>query len=282
MSTCNPVIDSFQRADSKLDVSEKYLQLMQDSLSGDSLYTRAKETFSVVFKDRELTETQKAQLTTEYIATMSVNLSSAAMQTALAWAKEERDGGYTLAKLKADAEVTLAQKEKVTREICLVDKQIDVQCANITATLAGSIRDNGKVAVYDADGCVPLTLEASGLKYEQTKQVQAATYQVLSDAYRKSGKVQIGIDGTDDYLKGLSGDDKGYTNQQIKNAERQRQAYEDSKVNHLLNSVAVVTGQMLSAEVDADAELVDMMKAGMRKLLSPNSETPTPFLPYVG
>ena len=287
MATCNPIVDSFQRVESKLGVSEKYIQLMQDTLGDESLYTRAKETFSVVFEDRDLTELQKAQLTSEFISSMALNLSNSAMQTALTWAKEERDGAYTLSKLRADTEVSLAQKEKVTKEICLVEKQTDVQCANITATLSASIRENGKVASYGADGCTPTALENSGLKYEQTKQVEAATYQTLADAYRKSGKVQIGTDALDNYLKGLSGDNAGYTHQQIKNAERQRQAYEDSKINHLLNSVAVVIGQLLSAEVDPlnpqngeALEIIGFMKDGMRKLLSPNSETPAPFTPY--
>ena len=61
-------------------------------------------------------------------------------------------------------------------------------------------------------------------------------------------------------------------------------AYEDSKINHMLNSLGVVTGQMMSAEVDPTNKngtswLLDYMKDGMTKLLTPNKETCSAFDP---
>ena len=283
MSSCKITLDLFQREDSELKVSEKYKQLMQDSLSEDSLYIRAKDTFSVIFSDLQLTEKEKAQLVSEHVASMTTSLSGAAMQTALAWSKEERDGAYTLAKVKAETEVQLAQKELVAEQICKMQKDVDLVCANITATISNSYRENGMPTGYDADGCKPTGLDETGLKFHQTKQVEAATYQTFADAYRKSGIVQIGTDVQDNVVKGLSAPiDKitaGYTNQQTLNAERQRQAYEDSKINHMLNSLGVVTGQLMSAEIDVLQApwLLDYMKCGMSSLLTPNSETPTPF-----
>ncbi len=278
---CNPIIDTFQREVGDLDVSDKYLQLMRDSVSDDSLYIRMKDTLVVLFNDLQLTETEKAKLAGEYMASMSVQLSSSSMQTALSWAKEERDGGYALAKLKADTGVSLANYEKTKEEICLVKVQVEKACADITATIAGSIRENGSVLTYDADGCKPLTIANEGLKYEQTQQVIAATYQVHADAYRKSGVVQIGVDQNDQVLKGLSASidsiTSGYTNQQTLNAERQRIAYEDSKINHLLNSVGVVVGQLLSSDETTPQWLLDYMKTGMSKLLTPNLTTGDAF-----
>ena len=63
-------------------------------------------------------------------------------------------------------------------EICLVDKDIALKCAQIKATTSGSIRDNGTITAYEADGCTARTLGNNGLKYEQTKQVEGATYTV--------------------------------------------------------------------------------------------------------
>ena len=279
MSSCGIIIDDFQREDGDLDVSSKYIQLMQDSLSEDSLYMRAKDTFSVIFNDLQLTEKEKAQLVSEHVASMTTSLSGAAMQTALSWVKEERDGEYTLAKVKAETEIALAQKEKVAEEICQLQKQTELTCAQILATVSGSFRENGRPSSYELDGCTPIALEDEGLKYEQTKLAQATTYQTHADAFRKSGVVTIGPDANDNIVKGRTGDNDGYTYQQSLNAERQRQAYEDSKINHLLNATGVVTGQMMSAEVNPDPEILSYMKDGMEKLLTPNSETPTPFGP---
>jgi len=281
MSSCNVSVPDFQREEAGLDVSAKYKQLMSDTLAEDSLYTRAKDTLNVIFKDLQISEAEKAKISAEYVAQMSIQLSNTAMASALKWAQEERDGAYTLAKVKAETEVELAKKLKTEEEICLVSKQTELQCANIKATISTSIRENGRVASYEADGCTPESLQAEGLRYQQTKQVEAATYQTFADAYRKSGVVQIGTDTQDGVLKGLSGPtDKitgGYTNQQTLNAERQRQSYEDSKINHLVNGAAVVTGQMMSAEVNPDSEILEFLKDGMRKLKSPNGETPDPF-----
>ena len=284
MQQCNVAIPSAKREDSNLNVSDKYIQLMRDTVSEDSLYIRAKDTFAVLFKDLQINEKEKAEIIAGYLSQMSTSLSGTAMQVALAWSKDERDGSYALAKAKAEAEKTLAEAAKVKEEICLVIQQTAYQCAQIEATIAGSIRENGKVKSWDdKNTCRPTDLEPNGLKYEQTLQVNAATYQIHGDAFRKSGVVKVAIDPLDNRLKGISGSvlaiEGGYTNQQTLNAERQRMAYEDSKINHMLNSLGVVTGQMMSAEVNPATWLLDYMKDGMTKLLTPNKETCSAFDP---
>jgi hypothetical protein len=275
---CNVVVGEFQREDSKLEVSEKYIQLMQDSMDPESLYMRAKDALAINFNDSNLTADEKAKIIAEYMAMLTTQLSSAAMQTALSWAKEERDGAYTLAKIKADTETAMANAVKAKEEICLVQKQIEQTCANITAIISGSFRENGKPNGYEADGCKPTGLEDTGLKYEQTKQVEAATYQIFADAYRKSGVVQVGTDSSDSVKKGLSGNDDGYTNQQSKNAERQRIAYEDSKRNHAANSAATMIGQLLSSETlsDSNKEDIERWREALDFLNTSHSSTDIP------
>jgi len=277
MATCNPAIDAYQSEDGTLDVSEKYTQLMQDTLADDSLYMRAKDTMYQQFDKLNITAPEKAKLVSEHVATMTTNLSSVAMQSAIQWSKEERDGAYTLAKIKADTELALANFELVKVNICKAEKEEDLICAQVMKTSADSIRANGYVLEYEADGCRVKHLDETGLVFNQTKQVQGATYQTYADAYRKSGVVSIGTESTpiinpdwvddglqsdpdqsgnpkwlyvtDGYTKGLSGDEAGYTHQQEQNAERQRLAYEDSKRTQVANSASAMIGQMLSAEV---------------------------------
>jgi len=269
---CTPMIDSFQAVKADLEVSEKYIQLMQDTLGDDSLYIRSKDTLLRTFKDLQITEKEKAELVLSYVTQFSISLSSAAMQTSLSWAKEERDGTYSLAKVKADTEVSLANFEKTKSEICQVEKQTALTCAQTTAASATSIRENGTVTAYEADGCLVKTLGTNGLKYEQTKQVQGATYQIQADAFRKSGVVQIGI-GTDSVVKGLSGDANGYTHQQEINAERLRIAYEDSKLNHAANASASMIASMLTAEIAPAEADVDRWREAIDGLLLKHSTT---------
>ena len=278
MSTCNITPTPFQSEDGTLDVSGKYKQLMQDTLSDDSLYIRAKDTMRVIFNDLQLTEKEKATIASEHVAMMTSQLSGAAMQTALHWEKEERDGAYTLAKVKAETETALAQKELMAEQVCQMQKQTELTCAQITATISGTFRENGVPTGYEADGCKPTGLDDTGLKFHQTKQVMGATYQVYADAYRKSGMVTIGVDTADNVSKGIAGDDGGYTNQQVKNAERQRIAYEDSKSNHAANSAATMIGQLLSSETlsASNAQDIDRWRVAVDKLNTPHSSTDIP------
>jgi len=249
MSSCNVVIDPFAREDSKLDISEKYLRLMQDSMHSDSLYTRAKDTMKVLFEDLQLTEKEKAGLAVDYVTKITVDLSKYAMSSALTWSKEERDGAYALAKLKADTEVSLAQAVKVEEEICLIQSQVKAQCASTMSTVSGSFRENGKPIGYEADGCTPTGLDETGVKWHQSRQAEADAYSRYADAYRQSGVVLIGNDMQDGVKKGLSGDADGQTYFKQKNTERLIVSYEDSKRNNAANSSATMIASMLSSEI---------------------------------
>ena len=279
---------------------------MRDTMSDDGLYTRAKDTLYFQFEQLQLDDKEKARMVSEFISGLTVQISSVAMQTAVTWAKEERDGGWALTTAEANANLAVANLVKTEEEICLLQKENQLKCAQIEATIAASIRENGSVAVYDAENsCKPLILNKEGLKYYQTKQVQADSYRIAADTYRKSGVVEIGgkrvlnnawIDdghGTDPDVNGQpryldevimigvsgtthkdSGEVAGYTAQQTANAERQRIAYEDSKVNHAANSSASMIGQMLSAEVAPAESDVGMWRDAVRLLLQPDSSTP--------
>jgi len=308
MSSCGVSIPSVPEGKSDLKVSEKYLQLMQDTLSDDGLYVRAKETLFQQFKDLQITEEVKAKIVAEFVSKFSIDMSAQAMNAAIAWAKEERDGGWALALAEAKANLTAAETAKITEEIGVIEKDIALKCAQVEATIASSLRENGAVALYDSENqCKPLILKNEGLKYYQTKQVQADSYRIAADTYRKSGVVDVGskrvlntawVDdgqGTDPdasgqpkYLDevvmiGISGNTHkdhgelaGYTAQQTANAERQRIAYEDSKVNHAANSSASMIGQMLSAEVMLYDGDVEMWRSAVQRLLKPYTTTPIP------
>jgi len=193
MATCANSIDLAFTDSGSLDVLEKYNSLMQSTLGVDSLYIRAKETLFAQFEQLQLTEEQKAGLLIDFMSKFSIGMSQASMQSALQWAKEERDGIFDLAIKRTTAENNRAQFNKIEQEICNLEKDNELKCVTIEATLAASLRDNGRVAVYDVNNeCKPVLLENEGLKYHQTKQVEADAYRIMADTYRKSGVVEIG------------------------------------------------------------------------------------------
>jgi len=273
MSSCNTIIDSYQSEDGTLAVSEKYIQLMQDSMSDESLYIRAKDTLAVIFEDIQITEKEKAELVLSYITQFSTSISSVAMQSAISWTKEERDGAYTLAKSKADTELALANFELIKSQICKTDKEAELACAKVTSESAGSIRENGRVSSYGSDGCSVESLRDEGTKYQQEKQIVADTYSRFADAFRKSGVVQIGTDIQDNIVKGLSGDEDGLTQQQQQNHERLRISYEDSKRSHAANSSASMIASMLTAEIAPKEQDVQRWRDALDYLNASHSST---------
>lgn len=229
MASCSNDIDNFLAQDGTLNVSDKYKQLMNDSLGDGSLYERTKDTFFELFKDLNISEAEKLQLVANNISNLTVNISNQAMTTALAWEKEERDGAYQLAQIKAQTELTNAQYELTAEQICKTINEKELLVAQKEEVLAGTIRQDNLIA-------------------SQIELQKADIVSKLSDNYRKSGVVNIGLDA-DGQLKGLSGDENGYTYQQDEFIQRQVISFEDSKRSHAANSSAQLIGQLLSAEV---------------------------------
>ena len=262
MSECNVTIPDFQSENGELAIVTKYQELMKATLSEDSMYERAKDTFHALFEDLQLTEAEKAQIVAQNISNMTTQMSATAMSSALSWAKEERDGAYALAKIKADTQVALANAVKARYEICEIEADTELKCAQITATLSGSIRDNGRVLTYGPDGCKPLSLHEEGLKFEQTKMVDAQTYQIYSDAFRKSGVITIGTDD-DGMIKGLAPKANtldGHTRAQTGFTNRQTLSFEDSKRNHAANAASQMIGQLLASETFSETNQDDIVR----------------------
>lgn len=257
MATCDPSTIALPDAvlqNSDLSVVAKLQTLTQEALGSESIYMRAKDTFKELMDGKKIQEADYAKLASSFISNLATQTTQSVMQLALQWAKEEKEMAFSLAQSKASIENTLAQTEKLKYDICNAQKENELKCANITATIAGSIRDNGRVATYDANNpCVPLTLQDEGTKYQQSLYIESQEYANLADAYRKSGKVVIGSD-TDGVRKGLSADNAGYTDAQEEFARRQVISFNESTKNHAANAISQMIGQMLSAEVTPAAE----------------------------
>lgn len=271
MATCDPSTIALPDAvlqNSELSIVDKLGVLTEQALGSESVYMRAKDTFKELLDGKKVTEPEYANLASQFISALAVQTTQTVMQSAIEWAKAEKDMAYSLAQAKANIELTLAQTEKLKYDICNAQKDNELKCSQITATISGSIRDNGRVATWDANNpCVPLALQNEGTKYQQELFIESQKYANLADAYRKSGVVQIGTD-TDGTRKGLSGDNMGYTDAQEEFARRQVKSFEDSKRNHAVNAMSTMIGQMLSAEVAPDAADITRWRNGIDYLIT--------------
>ena len=100
-----------------LDVIEKYNALVKESIGGDSVYIRAKETLESFLQDSEMTEVEKANTLSDMLGNMVTGLTNQSMNTALAMAKDDREAPYMLTKIKADSMMIDEQRDKVAAEV---------------------------------------------------------------------------------------------------------------------------------------------------------------------
>ena len=257
-------------ADGTLDVIEKYRLISEAALGIDSIYMRAKDTFKELLDGKNLTGAEYAEYASQFISQLATSTTQSAMNTAMQWSQHEKENAYALALTKANIDVAIANEALIQQQILASEKDVQAKCAQITATIASSIRENGTVATYAADGCTPTALGNNGTKYAQMRAQEANMYATLSDAFRKSGVVQIGTD-TDGVIKAMSGDAAGYTNAQDKFARRQILSFEDSKRNHAANAVSTLIGQLLASDIVPAANYVTQWDTALAYL-----NTPTP------
>jgi len=268
VNSCNITLPDATVLDGTIAVQEKITTLTNQLLDTDSVYMRAKDTFRELMDGRKISEEEYAQLASQFVSALAVQTTQTVMSGALQWAEREKTLGYELAKEKANIEVLNAQRIKIGEDICTASKETELKCAQITATIAGSIRDNGSVTAYDVDNpCVPTVLADEGTKYEQALFIQSQKYANLADAFRKSGVVQITSD-LDGILKGTSGDAAGYTDAQEDFARRQVKSFEDSKRNHAVNAISQLVGQLLSQDEVPSVDVLNRLNTGLDYLLT--------------
>ncbi len=157
-----------------------------------------------------------------------------------------------------------------------MESKTDNLCAQREVLLAGSMRENGRVATYDTeDPCKPLLLENEGLKYHQTEMVIGQRYSILSDSYMKNGRVTIDSQGLP-----VTTDGAGKTTEDIRFSIRQRISFEDSKRNHAATAASQMVSGLIAAEVGLKEEenqaLIDRWTTAM-DYLNEDSTCPDPI-----
>jgi len=191
---------------SDLDVLSKYNSLVQESLGGESVYIRAKETIEALVADGSFDDAQKASVISEVIGGAVSGITSSAMSTALQWASQEKE--LELKKLEMDQ-----QLEILSREITLKENQTDqVEVQNQLAK-AESRRMYG-TSTFDIDGNLT-SLANEGKVWEDMKLViqkttnageeetllqhkiiesQAASHKIVADTYVNYGSYTYVVD----------------------------------------------------------------------------------------
>lgn len=97
-----------------VDVLSKYTAIVKESLGGDSVYIRAKETVEELVANGAIDDAQKAEVISGIIGGAVSSITSSAMSAALDWTKYEKE--LALKKLEMDVQLKIASEELLLKE----------------------------------------------------------------------------------------------------------------------------------------------------------------------
>ena len=272
-----------------LDVITNFNGLMKASTSKDSLYIRAKESLVEYFASADciLSEREKAQMLIELVSNMAVQMTNSAMSTALATAKEDRDGVYQLTKLRADTLLVQEQADKVAAENLVLGQDELIKKAQADKLViegwklqAGMIREDGllkdNMPAITSIILPQTSIGDQGLRWEQEQQTKMSVYATLAKSFRESGVISwtTDVEGKVDTITDTAPLTPGLTKAQDNVAIRQKQGFDDNMRQHAANSSANMIGLLLSASESGNitSDDVDRWRGAVNYL---NSGGPT-------
>ena len=186
----------------ELDVADKYDTLVRQSLDGNSVYIRAKETIDDLVSSGAIDESQKAEIISNIVGGIINNITSSSMSTALSWAQSEKDVALkklelakTLDILDEDILLKQGQVDQVNNAIRLA--KVESKRVYGTAVFDSngnitSLDETGKVAreLLLVDAQVNKTEEEIELLTQKVAESQAAVHKIVADTYVNYGNYQ--------------------------------------------------------------------------------------------
>lgn len=127
---------------SELNVIEKYRELVEESLGGDSVYIRTKETLQELFDKGTLKDDEKSAVITTVLSNLNTSIVTTSMQTALEWAAREKD--LALKKLELAKSLDI-----LDQELELKTAQADKMAVDGLNAQAEALRMFGQATVVD-------------------------------------------------------------------------------------------------------------------------------------
>lgn len=192
---------------SSIDVLSKYNALVKESLGGDSIYVRAKETIQALVSEGSIDDTKKAEILSSVIGGAVNAITSSSMASALEWTKYEKE--LELKKLELDQQLLI-----LGQELLLKTAQVDQVKTQSRLSLVESRRMYG-TATFDVSTGAILSLTEDGkvwndmlLTTQQTansvvekglieskvKESAVAIHKVVADTYTNFGTFRFAYD----------------------------------------------------------------------------------------
>ena len=267
---------------SDLDVIDKQRKLTDEALGPDGVYIRLKETLLDLMDKGEIKSTDRANVVSTTLANLAGQITSVAMQTALAWASKEKE--LELKKLEMGYQLELLRQQGMLAENQVIDSLAGRQLKQ-----AQRIREYG-IATTDSNGNVT-SLANNGKVYQeelnvmqdtanksllpsqiaaQTEEVHARTHKTVADTYVNHG-IYTWTNITDKGVTGVVKAATGYTTLselQKQVAAQQAKGYSYNAWSNAATGASGMIGTLVAAEIpDLDpTQYLALWKTAMGKL----------------
>ena len=265
-----------------LDVVNKQRELTTEALGPDGVYIRLKETLLDLMDKGEIKSTDRANVVSTTLANLAGQITSVAMQTALAWASKEKE--LELKKLEMGYQLELLRQQGMLAENQVIDSLAGRQLKQ-----AQRIREYG-IATTDSNGNVT-SLANNGKVYQeelnviqdtankallpsqiaaQTEEVHARTHKTVADTYVNHG-IYTWTNITDKGVTGVVKAATGYTTLselQKQVAAQQAKGYSYNAWSNAATGASGMIGTLVAAEIpDLDpTQYLALWKTAMGKL----------------
>ncbi len=246
---------------SDLEVADKYETLVKQSLDGNSVYIRAKETIQDLVDTGAIDNSQKAEVISGILSGVVSNIATASMQTALAWAQSEKE--TALKKLELAIQLDILEQQALLAEAQVEQTYNAIRLAKVESKrMYGTpVYVDNDVASLGNDGKIYtdiLLTEAQELKVDAettltTQKMQesyAAVHKIVADTYVNYGNYTFAGLDTDgiDTVTAQHGDYETLSDMQREIAEEQAKGYTYNAWANALTGTASMLGTAIAAE----------------------------------
>ena len=246
---------------SDLDVLSKYDSLITQSLGGESVYIRAKETIEDLAVAGDLSDADKAKVISEVISSLNSALVSTSMSTALSWAQAEK--AIALQKLELAPQLDILEQDKLLKEAQADQVYNSIRLAKVESRRMYGVAafvDNNIVSLSD-EGKVYTDMQLTDaqrtkvgaettLTEQKMEESYAAVHKIVADTYVNYGSYTytgLGVTG----LPTITANHGSFTtlsDMQKGIAEEQARGYTYNAWANALTGTASMLGTAIAAE----------------------------------
>jgi hypothetical protein len=113
-----------------LQVIPIYEGLMIASTNEDSIYIKAKESMLDYLNDSDLNSREKAQMLSDLISKLALEMSASALNGAIKIALENQENDYKIGKMHEDILMSIQQRDKIATDIAKLEVEKEIAEAN--------------------------------------------------------------------------------------------------------------------------------------------------------